>query len=160
MGQSFWYQFLRRCETIKAPLCSNILGIKHMNRTAFHRQWCFHMLIDRLFIVLRPAELKNLLLIWKRHHCRGSAAKFRPLVALRALEQSGIFIVPHMLWHGALVFPVSSEGPPIQSPRALTTHEGVWRIYSNLDPQRWSLDRSITIAILITSFWLQLRLQK
>jgi hypothetical protein len=31
---------------------------------------------------------------------------------LRAFEQGGIFIVPHLLWHGALVFPVSSEGPP------------------------------------------------
>jgi hypothetical protein len=31
---------------------------------------------------------------------------------LRAFEQEGIFIVPHLLWHGASVFPVSSEGPP------------------------------------------------
>ena len=33
--------------------------------------------------------------------------------ALRAFEQGGIFIVPHLLWHGASVFPVSSEGPPL-----------------------------------------------
>jgi hypothetical protein len=32
--------------------------------------------------------------------------------ALRAFEQGGIFIVPHPLWHGTSVFPVSSEGPP------------------------------------------------
>jgi hypothetical protein len=32
--------------------------------------------------------------------------------ALRAFEQGGIFIVPHLLWHGASVFLVSSEGPP------------------------------------------------
>jgi hypothetical protein len=32
--------------------------------------------------------------------------------ALRAFEQGGIFIVPHLLRHGASVFPVSSEGPP------------------------------------------------
>jgi hypothetical protein len=32
--------------------------------------------------------------------------------ALWAFEQGGIFIVPHLLWHGASVFPVSSEGPP------------------------------------------------
>jgi hypothetical protein len=31
--------------------------------------------------------------------------------ALRAFEQRGIFIVPHLLRHGASVFPVSSEGP-------------------------------------------------
>jgi hypothetical protein len=33
-------------------------------------------------------------------------------LALRAFEQGGIFIVPRLLWHGASVFPVSSEGPP------------------------------------------------
>jgi hypothetical protein len=32
--------------------------------------------------------------------------------ALRAFQQGGNFIVPHLLWHGASVFPVSSEGPP------------------------------------------------
>jgi hypothetical protein len=32
--------------------------------------------------------------------------------ALRAFEQGGIFIVQHLLWHGASVFSVSSEGPP------------------------------------------------
>jgi hypothetical protein len=31
--------------------------------------------------------------------------------ALKAFEQGGIFIVPHLLWHGTSVFPVSSEGP-------------------------------------------------
>jgi hypothetical protein len=29
-----------------------------------------------------------------------------------AFEQGGIFIVPHLLWHGTSVFPVSSEGLP------------------------------------------------
>jgi hypothetical protein len=32
--------------------------------------------------------------------------------ALRAFEQGGIVIVPHLLWHGASAFPVSSDGPP------------------------------------------------
>jgi hypothetical protein len=53
--------------------------------------------------------------------------------ALRAFEQGGIFIVPHLLWHGTSVFPVFiRRTAPIQSP--LTTHEGMWRIYSNPDP--------------------------
>jgi hypothetical protein len=30
---------------------------------------------------------------------------------LRAIEQGGIFVVPHLLWHGTLVFSVLSEGP-------------------------------------------------
>jgi hypothetical protein len=33
--------------------------------------------------------------------------------ALRAFEQGGIFIVPHLLSQGTSVFPVSSEGHPI-----------------------------------------------
>jgi hypothetical protein len=32
--------------------------------------------------------------------------------ALKAFEQGGIFIVPHLLWHGTSVFPVSSKEPP------------------------------------------------
>jgi hypothetical protein len=31
---------------------------------------------------------------------------------LKAFEQGGIFYVPHLLWHRASVFPVSSEWPP------------------------------------------------
>jgi hypothetical protein len=53
--------------------------------------------------------------------------------ALRAFEQGGIFIVPHLLWHGTSVFPVSSEGPP-HSVASYDTR-GNWRIYnSNPDP--------------------------
>jgi hypothetical protein len=33
-------------------------------------------------------------------------------LALRAFEQEGIFIMPHLLWHGTSDFPVSSEWPP------------------------------------------------
>jgi hypothetical protein len=32
--------------------------------------------------------------------------------ALRAFEQGGVFIMPHLLRHGTSVFLVSSEGPP------------------------------------------------
>jgi hypothetical protein len=42
---------------------------------------------------------------------------------LRAFEQGEIFIVPHLLWHGTLVFPVSSEGPP-HSVATYDKHEG------------------------------------
>jgi hypothetical protein len=57
---------------------------------------------DWLFRVLRPAQeyftegLQNLGLCW----------------AFRAFEHGGIFIVPHLLWYGALVFSVWSEGTP------------------------------------------------
>jgi hypothetical protein len=31
-------------------------------------------------------------------------------LALWAFEQGGIFIMPHLLWHGTSVYPVSSKG--------------------------------------------------
>jgi hypothetical protein len=51
--------------------------------------------------------LKNFSLIWRRHHSRWLGL----CSALTAFEQGGIFIVPHLLWHGTSVYPVSSEGP-------------------------------------------------
>jgi hypothetical protein len=72
--------------------------------------------------------LKNFSLTWRRHHCRWRAAKFRPMLGTQGL------------WAGRDLY--RATGPqfmrshpkdrPIQSP--LTTHEGVWRIYSNPDP--------------------------
>jgi hypothetical protein len=47
---------------------------------------------------------------------------------IRALEQGRIFIVPHLLWHGASVFPVSSD-EPLHSVASYNT-QGVWRFYS------------------------------
>jgi hypothetical protein len=44
----------------------------------------------------------------------------------------GIFIVPHLLWHGPLFFRSHPKDRPNQSPPA--THMGMWRIYSNPDP--------------------------
>jgi hypothetical protein len=44
--------------------------------------------------------------------------------ALPAYEQGGIFIVSHLLRHGASVFPVSSEGPA-QSVASYDTHGDV-----------------------------------
>jgi hypothetical protein len=58
--------------------------------------------------------LKNISLIWRRHHERWRAAKFRPIwSALKAFEQGGFFTMPHLLWHGTSVFSVSSDGPPL-----------------------------------------------
>jgi hypothetical protein len=46
----------------------------------------------------------------RRHHCREWLQNLGLCSALRAFELGGIFIVPHLLWHGTSVFPVSSEG--------------------------------------------------
>jgi hypothetical protein len=51
--------------------------------------------------------------------------------ALRAFEQGGIFVVPHLLWHGTSFFRSHSNDCPIKSP--LTTHKEMWGIYFNPD---------------------------
>jgi hypothetical protein len=40
-------------------------------------------------------------LIWRRHQCRWRATNLGLCSALRAFEQGGIFIAPHLLWHRA-----------------------------------------------------------
>jgi hypothetical protein len=91
------------------------------------------------------APLKNISLIWRRHHCRWRAAKIRPMLGAQGLWAGGIFIVPHLLWHGTSVFPVSSEGPPHLV--AFTTHEGMWRIYSNPDPHVGTFNGNVNILL-------------
>ena len=53
--------------------------------------------------------------------------------ALVAFEQGGMFIVPHLLWHGTSVYPVSSEGLLVQSPLTPRRIE-LLRAYCNPDP--------------------------
>jgi hypothetical protein len=67
-------------------------------------------------ILLSTSLLFYVLLIWGRHHSRWRAGLQNlglcSHAVLRAFEQEGIFIGPHLLWHWISVFPVSSEGPP------------------------------------------------
>jgi hypothetical protein len=68
-------------------------------------------MIDWLFSVLRPAQ--EYFTYMETSPLQVKVCKLLGLYsALRAFEQGGIFIVPHLLWHRASVFPVSSEGPP------------------------------------------------
>jgi hypothetical protein len=59
--------------------------------------------------VLRPAQ-EFFIYIYRDVTIAGERLQnFGLSSALRGFEQGGIFIVPHLLWHGASVFPVSSE---------------------------------------------------
>jgi hypothetical protein len=66
-------------------------------------------LIDWLFSVLRPDQeffiYGDVIIACEGLQTLGLFSE------LRAFEQGGIFFEPHLLWHGASVFPVSSEGP-------------------------------------------------
>jgi hypothetical protein len=65
-----------------------------------------------LIIVLRPVQEYFTYMetsLWLANDCKMYVYLCS---ALRAFGQGGISIVPYLLWHGTLVFPVSSEGPP------------------------------------------------
>jgi hypothetical protein len=69
----------------------------------------FDLMHDWMIDYLRfYVALKIFLLIWRHHHCRWRAKNLGLCSAIRAFEQGEIFIVPHLLWHGTSVFPVSS----------------------------------------------------
>jgi hypothetical protein len=74
------------------------------------------------------APLKNFSLLWRCHHCQWRAAKFRSMLGAQGLwaGRDLYLAIPAVTWD--LNFSVSSEQSPI------TTHKGMWRIYSNPDP--------------------------
>ena len=61
-----------------------------------------------LYIVTFHSELFN---SYGDVTVRGESCKFRPRLVLTAFECGEIFIVSHLLWHGTLVFEVSSKRP-------------------------------------------------
>jgi hypothetical protein len=81
-------------------------------------------LIDWLFyLLLKSFHLyRNVIITGEELHNLGLCS------AVRAFEQGGIFIVPHLLWHGTSVFSGLIHSP-------FTTYKGVWKIYYNPDPQ-------------------------
>jgi hypothetical protein len=93
--------------------------------TCWQNLWHSSM-IDWLFRVLRPTQQFFTYITGEGLQNLGLCS------AIRAFEQGRIFIVPHLLWHGALVFPVSSEGPP-QSVAFYDTHGYVEELFE-LDP--------------------------
>jgi hypothetical protein len=64
-----------------------------------------------LFIVLRPTE-EYFTCMGDVTITGGGLQNLGLCSVLRVFEQGGIFIVPHLLWHGASVFPFSAERLP------------------------------------------------
>ena len=119
----FWIWPLKRktlvaaCVTRKKPLL-NVMSSKHRSKfTAIHWQsWRLN------WYVLSGMGKKSINHFTAHSRIFDSyldvtiagegAANFGLYSALRVFEHGRIFIVPHMLWHGASVFRVSSNGPP------------------------------------------------
>jgi hypothetical protein len=86
-------------------------------------------LIDYLRVYV---PLKNFSLIWRRHHCQWRAAKFRPMLGAQGLWTGRGLYRDTGLQFFRFHPKDNPPPPPIQPP--LTTHEGVWKIYSNPNP--------------------------
>ena len=75
---------------------------------------------------------KNFSLIWRRHHCRCRAAKFRPMLGAQGLWAGRDLYRATPAVTGPRFFRSHPKDCPIQSP--LTTRMGTRRTYSNPDP--------------------------
>jgi hypothetical protein len=106
---------------IQVPiLLTKLSNIYWGTRTYVIEKWIYfvsfylNVNFDWLFTVLRPAQKFFTFME------TSGLQNLGPCSALRAFEQGGIFIVPHLLWHGASVLRSHQKDRPIQSP--LTTH--------------------------------------
>jgi hypothetical protein len=87
----WWFFLVYRCQNLLTETmgCDTIL-----ENIYIHVQVFFSQFFDWLIIYTITGEGLQNLGLWS---------------SPRAFEQGGIFIVPHLLWHGASVFPVSSQ---------------------------------------------------
>jgi hypothetical protein len=69
-----------------------------------------------------------------------------PCSALGVFEQGRIFIVPNLLWHGTLLFPGSSEGPP-HSVASNDTQRDVEDLFSVADLEERPFCPTFTISV-------------
>jgi hypothetical protein len=99
----------------------------------------FHGLIDWLINYLRfYVPLKNISLIWRRHHYRWRAAKFRPMLGV--LSKKGSLSCHTCCNTGPQFF--QSSRVTYQSP--FTTHNRICRTYSN--PDLYGVDWMVIVS--------------
>jgi hypothetical protein len=116
---------------------------KLMHIIIYNENDSVELICDWLFTALRP--FKNLSLIWRLHHCRWRAAKFRPILDAQGLIAGrDLYRATQAVTRGLRFSGLIRRAAPIKSP--LTTHEGMWRIYSNLDPhgKSWYVKTNFT----------------
>jgi hypothetical protein len=131
-----------KCGTIKIRPCSKALSAEHRPKFCspssamvtspylFYTSAKIEKLIDYLRFYV---PLKNFSLIRRRHHSRWRAAKFKPMLGAQGLWAGrDLYRATPAVTRDLGFFRSYPKDRPIQSP--LTTHEGMWRIYSNPDP--------------------------
>ena len=89
------------------------------NLTRVHLFW-----VSVFFVCLW--YFNNFSLIWRRHHYRSRAANFYLCSSLMAIEQGGLFSVPHLLWHEVSIYNVQLRGPATLTPIAECLAVELW----------------------------------
>jgi hypothetical protein len=115
----------------------------------WNKTWLWHYITmfcqghyDWLIDYLRfYVPLKNFSLIWRRHHCRWRAAKFRPMLGAQSLWAGRDLYraTPTATRDFGFSGLIRKTAPLIQLP--LTTRMGMRRTYSNPDPHGYIKNR-------------------
>jgi hypothetical protein len=146
LAELTWF---RTCPWMVFLNCSGVLVIcrtSHLSGRSYISHWCSHFcnMSKSYYMVRRSSShliLRSRLII----HGFTSLSRMFQLygdvtiasgglqnlglcAALKAFELGEIFIVPHLLWHGTSVFPVSSEGSSY-SIASYDTHEDVNHLF-------------------------------
>jgi hypothetical protein len=101
------------------------------------------LLIDYL---LFSVPLKNFSLKWRHHHYWWRAAKLRPMVGAQGLWAGrDIYRATPAVTRDLVFFWSHPKDRPIHSP--LTTHKGMWRVYSNPYPHGSCLGKHLLHCI-------------
>jgi hypothetical protein len=153
-GTQIWFNI-----TILKDTELNVLSLIFSSKNSKDREFRQYILlfIDYLQFYV---PLKNISLIWRCHHCRWRAAKFRPMFdaqglwAGRDLYRATLAVTRGLGFFGLIrrtapfsrlydiwgdvedQFYPESSGVPIQLP--IMTHKGVWRTYSSPDPHGYN----------------------
>ena len=90
-------------------LCHNNMIKQYHDRT--------NKVPPRFFFVICPTR-EYVSLIWRHNHCRCRPANFDLCTVLMAIEQWGLFSVPHLLCHGGSVYNGHLRGPVTLTPIA------------------------------------------
>jgi hypothetical protein len=129
--------YVRLCHATLVSPPPNSFTVFKKNLVGFPAFLAWASLIDWLIIyllIIYCFTLKNFSLIWKRHHWWWRVGKYRPMLGAKGLWAG---IKGSLLCHtycdtGPRFLRSHPKDRPIQSP--LTTHKGMWRIYSYPDP--------------------------
>ena len=108
------------------------LGVSKWRKPFYLNKYFFllrRIIIERKYRLMKSSSsfqvclgfyvpLEKVSLIWRRHHDRRRASNVDLCSALMAIEQSGFFSEPHLLWHETSAYNGHLRGPVTLTPNA------------------------------------------